>query len=125
MTTYEMTTLGNGTRIRDDHNTAGNVLTSVNANVTVRGDQVFVATEELRNANGVYQYVGDKWLRITYNGVTGWMAYSHRGEPICKDWKEIGGEAPPPPEPSDPVFPDFYDLVDPQGNKQRYVKSDS
>jgi hypothetical protein len=115
-----MTTLFTGTRIRTEPNTAGSVLVSVSANVTVQGTELFTAPVELRNASGVYQRVGDKWLKISYNGVMGWMAYIHMGEAICKDFKETVTEPPVEPPPS-VQFPQSFTLIDPSGAKAEYV----
>lgn len=101
---YRMTTLESGTRIRDTHNTAGKVLTSVWANVTVEGTEKFVASAALSNSGGVYQAVGDIWLRVTYNGVTGWMAYTHMGKPICKDFQDLTITPEPPPDPATETY---------------------
>ena len=117
MTTYEMTTIDNGTRIRDLPNTGGKELTRVNANVKVTGSELFTAPAQLVNADGVvYQYVGDKWLKITYNGVTGWMAYIHKGTPICNNFKEV--TTTPPPPVGEPVVPLSFILTDPATGKQ-------
>jgi len=91
---YQMTTISDGTRVRDQHNTAGNVLTSVPANTVVTGNELFIATVQISNSNGVYQFVGDQWLKVTVNGQTGWMAYIHKGQPICRDFQEITEPAP-------------------------------
>lgn len=88
MTTYSMKTIYANTKIRDAHNTTGNVLTSVNANVTVTGNELFTATMQLSNSGGVYQQPGDKWVKVTYNGYTGWMAFVHMGGFICNNFIE-------------------------------------
>lgn len=93
---YRMTTIYNGTKIREDHNINSNTLAYVNANVQVEGTELFTAPVQLSSvALGVYQNVNDKWLKISYNGVTGWMAYLHKGGAICKDFKEVVDEVPP------------------------------
>ncbi len=120
MTVYQMTTIDNGTRIRELPNTGGKELTRVNANVTVMGSESFTATKSLSNSEGVYQYVGDHWLKVTYNGVTGWMAHIHKGQPICNNFKEVGTT--PPVDPA-PVFPEYFILTDPEGKTQRYNKA--
>ena len=97
MTNYEMTTISSGTRIRKEHNTFSTSIGSVGANVTVTGDELWTAP-----ADGVEVKAGDKWLRLTSPQV-GWMAYTHKGVPICKDFKEIG--TPPPPPVPDLVSP--------------------
>ncbi len=89
MTSYQMTTLSNGTRIRSDHTTFAPQITTVAANVTVRGDEKWVAPANFEEVKA-----GDIWIRVTYGMFTGWMAYIHKGVPICKDLQEI---APPTP----------------------------
>lgn len=111
---YQMTTIYNGTRIRDDHNTYGNVLASVNANITVTGTEVWVATSD-----GAEVRVNDKWLRVTYNGVAGWMAYVHKGYPICKNLVEIS-DAPV----LNKDFPEYFTLESPTGERKRYNRVD-
>ena len=96
MTNYEMTTISSGTRVRKDHNTFAEVLGSVGTNVTVTGDELWTAP-----ADGVEVKAGDKWLHLT-SSQAGWMAYTHKGVPICKDLKEIG--TPPPPVPTPTTF---------------------
>lgn len=113
---FEMITISNDTRIRNDHNTLGSVLLKVPANAKVTGTNLFTAPASLSNAGGVYQKTGDKWLEVEYNGVKGWMAYIHLGSPICKDFKEI---IPTDPQPN-PTFPESFTLTDPQGNKAEY-----
>ncbi len=84
MTAYSMTTIDpNGTRIRQDHNTFASILTKVNANVTVTGTEKWTAP-----ADGVEVKANDVWVKVTYNGVTGWMAYIHKGQSICKNLVE-------------------------------------
>ena len=114
MTTYEMKTVEpKGTRIRQDHNTFAAVLTTVNANVTVTGTEKWTAP-----ADGVEVKAGDIWVKVSYNGVTGWMAYIHKGQPICKNLVE----ATPPPSTS-PIFPEYFILTDPEGRTQRFNKA--
>lgn len=112
MTTYRMTTLYNGTRIRTDHTTFADVLTSVNANVTVTGDDLWTAP-----ADGNEVKSGDKWVHVSYNGVTGWMAYIHKGQAICKDLTIVTNPVPDP----TPTFPESFELVDKNGNRAEYV----
>ena len=122
MTTYQMTTVDNGTRVRDQSNTLGNILTQVNANVVVTGTEVFIAPRELRKADGtLYQMVGDKWLKISYNGYTGWMAFTHLGRPVCKNWVEITDTPPTDPPPS-VGFPQSYILTNDDPTHPEYGK---
>lgn len=123
MTKYQMTPIDNGTRIRDQPNTGGDVLTSVNADVVVTGTKLFVATVELRKPDGLlYQMIDDKWVEVTYNGLTGWMAYIHMGKPICDNFKVLDDEPIPDPDPVS-VFPNSFTLInDETGESQKYVK---
>lgn len=91
---FQMTTLSSGTRIREDHNTFANVMTSVGAGVTVEGTEKWIAP-----ADGNAVKKGDTWLLVTYQGYTGWMAYTYMGIAICKNLVEI--TLPPPPPPTD------------------------
>lgn len=121
MTKYSMTPISNNTRIRENPNTASAVLVhDVPANEVVIGDELFTATQQLSNTHyGVYQNVGDKWLKVTRNGVVGWMAYIHKGVAICDNFKVISDT----PEPTPPVqmFPNSFVLTDPSGAKAEYV----
>ena len=88
---FEMTTISSGTRIRTDHNTFAALVTSVGAGVVVRGDEVWTALSD-----GSEVKAGDKWLHVTEAGRVGWMAYIHKGNPICRDLIEIGTPPNPP-----------------------------
>jgi exopolysaccharide biosynthesis protein len=105
---YDATALGDGTRIRLDHNTAANYVNSYPRNTVFSGDEIFTATVQLSNANGVYQKVGDKWLRVELvNGqppkdssgvvltVPVWVALIHMGSAYCT--VVDNGTTPPPP----------------------------
>lgn len=105
---YKMTTINSGTRVRQDHNVYASVLTSVNANVTVQGDELWTAP-----ADGNEVKKGDEWVKVTVNGVTGWMAHIHKGVAICRDFVVIDTT-------TEPTFPDYFILTDPQGRSQRY-----
>lgn len=107
-----MTTINSGTRVRQDHNVYASVLTSVNANVTVQGDELWTAP-----VDGNEVKAGDRWLKVTVNGVTGWMAHIHKGVAICRDFVVI--TTTPPTEPTS-TFPEYFILTDPQGKTQRY-----
>ena len=116
MTKYSMTPLNSGTRIRTDHSTFGSVITSVARGQLVVGDELWEAT-----ADGTEVKKGDKWLHVTsVDGVNltdmGWMAYIHKGVPVCNNFKEISDPTPPP-----PVFPESFTLTDPSGAKAEYV----
>lgn len=114
---YRMTTISNGTRIRTEPNTAGSVLAEVPANVQVTGTELFTAPTQLVNASGTYRYMGDKWLKVSYNGVTGWMAYIHKGVKICTNFAEVVETEPPVSQ-----IPDSLDLVI-DGESIRYVRA--
>jgi hypothetical protein len=107
-----MTTIYSGTKIRQDHNTSAAILTSVNANVTVSGSEKWTAP-----ADGYEVKAGDVWVKVSYNGVTGWMAYIHKGQAICKNLVETN------PPVIIPTFPEYFILTDPAGNTQRFNKA--
>lgn len=113
MTVYNMTTISSNTRIRQDHNTSAAILTSVNANVTVTGTEKWTALTD-----GYEVKAGDIWVKVTYNNVTGWMAYIHKGQPICKNLVEAT-----PPSSTSPIFPEYFILTDPEGRTQRFNKA--
>ncbi len=117
MTSYSMTPINNGTRMRTDHNVFASVITSYNRGQLVVGDEIWEAP-----ADGSEVKKGDKWLHVTsVDGVNvterGWMAYIHKGVPVSNNFTEI--EAPPPPP--TPVFPESFVLTDPSGAKAEYV----
>lgn len=99
---YQMTTISTGTRIRPDHNTAGAAVGTIpNANTVIQGDELFTAPADLYNGTLKYQARGDQWLKTTYNNVTGWVALTHMGSPICKNFVDNGATEPPPPPAGD------------------------
>lgn len=119
MTTYSMTPINSGTRLRTDHNTFATVIASYNSGALILGDELWEAP-----ADGLEVRKGDKWLHVvSVNGVklfeTGWMAYVHKGLPICNNFKTIVDVPPPAPSPV-PMFPESFTLTDPQGNKAEY-----
>lgn len=93
VTQYQMTTISSGTRIRSDHTTYAQVLTSVPSNVVMSGSELWTASSD-----GNEVKAGDKWLKVSYNGASGWMAYIHKGVPICSNLLEVGAEPPQPDE---------------------------
>ena len=112
MTQYSMTPINSGTRMRKDHSTFAAVVTSFARGQVVVGDEIWEAP-----ADGSEVKKGDKWLHVTsVDGVNvterGWMAYIHKGTPICDNFTEI--VEPPPPT---PVFPESFTLTDPSGAK--------
>lgn len=117
MTQYSMTPISSGTRLRADHNTFSAVITSYNRGQLIVGDEIWEAP-----ADGSEVRKGDIWLHVTsVDGVNlterGWMAYIHKGVPICDNFKVIEDPTPPPA----PVFPESFTLVDPSGAKAEYV----
>jgi len=77
-----ITPIWNGTRLRTDHTTFANVVTSYNAGTQVSGEALWTA-----NKDGNQVKAGDQWLRVTSVGgvsVSGWIAITHLGKPICK-----------------------------------------
>lgn len=116
MTQYSMTPISSGTRMRTDHNVFGSVITSYGRGQLVVGDEIWEAP-----ADGSEVKKGDKWLKVTsVDGVnvaeSGWMAYIHKGIPICENFKEIEDPSPNP----TPIFPDSFTLTDPSGAKAEY-----
>jgi len=114
-----MTTISS-TRIRNEHNTFALVLHTVLGNAAVKGTLLWTAP-----ADGAEVKAGDKWVFITHVGGVelaaakkGWMAYIHKGVPICKNF--IDDSIPPPPPPPVPVFPDSFTLTAPDGSKAEY-----
>lgn len=89
---YTMTPLKDGTRVRTDHNVFAQVVRSESAGTLVRGYEVWEAP-----ADGNEVKRGDKWLRV----VDGWMAYIHKGVPICNNF--VTPEAPVEPVPPQDV----------------------
>lgn len=117
MTVYTMTTIDPGTRIRKDHTTFAAELARVpNAKTLVTGSELWVAP-----ADGNEVKAGDKWVRVTYNNVTGWMAVVHKGVPICDHFGELTVN-PPPPAPIY-VIPDSFVLVAPDGTRTEFKKA--
>jgi len=129
MTTYSMTPINNGTRLRKDHNvfalvidvdtSAANVQ-SFNAGDVLTGDDLWEAP-----ADGAEVKRLDKWVHVTHrNGVrlpeSGWTALVHKGVPVCNNFKVV--ETTPPP--IDPVvqFPQSYILTDNDPKSPKYGK---
>lgn len=108
-----MKTIYPNTKIRQDHNTSQNILTSVNQNVTLTGSEIWTAP-----ADGVEVKKGDIWMKVTYNGVTGWMAHIHKGQFICNNFENI----PDPVDPPASEIPTYFDLTTPDGKTTRYIR---
>lgn len=90
MTEYTMNVINDGTRIRTNHDVFASVVTSVKRGVTVRGTEVWTAP-----ADGAEVFKGDKWMKMS----NGWMAYIHKGKPVCDNFQEVGVIVTPPPPP--------------------------
>ena len=117
MAQYSMTPISNGTRLRTDHNTFASTITSYNRGQLIVGDEVWEAL-----ADGPEVRRGDKWLHVTsVDGVNivdrGWMAYIHKGVPICNNFQQLPD---PDPDPT-PIFPESFILTDPSGARAEYV----
>lgn len=113
-----MTPISNGTRLRKDHNTFSAVITSYDPPAFIQGSELWIAP-----ADGNEVKANDKWLKVTHvNGEAvsaGWMAYIHKGVPICKNLMEQP-QPPQPPPPEPPKFPLSFTLVYPSGAKAEY-----
>lgn len=100
MSRYEAIALGDGTRLRPDHNTTGAYLSSWNKGTKFHGDDLFIASVDLKNDAGtVIQKTGDTWLQVTdVSGISksGWVAISNMGVSICS----LTDSNPPAPVPS-------------------------
>lgn len=101
---YQMTTISSGTNIRPNPNTNNTAVGSVPyAQTVLQGDDLFTAPADLFK-NGIrYQMAGDQWLKVTYNNITGWVALTHMGKPICKNFVDNGAVEPPPSSGDQPV----------------------
>lgn len=120
MPRYSMTPLGNGTRLRTDHNTFASTITSYNRGQLIVGDEVWEAP-----ADGTEVKRGDKWLHvISVDGVNlvdrGWMAYIHKGVAYCNNFQQLP-DPEPDPDPTKPMFPESFILTDPSGARAEYV----
>ena len=115
MTTYSMTPIDNGTRMRRDHNVFASNILSYNRGQVVICDEIWEAP-----ADGSVAKKGDKWGKVvSVDGVDvaerGWMAIIHKGVPNCNNFKEVGIVTPPPPPVT--TFPQSYILTDPATGK--------
>ena len=128
MTTYSMTPIQNGTRLRTDHNVFAAVIDvdpiaaniqSFNSGDVLVGDDLWEAP-----ADGSEVKKGDKWVHVTHrNGVAlktvGWTAYIHKALPVCNNFKEVT-VTPPPVDPAPVVlFPQsaVWEYVEPSTGK--------
>jgi len=101
-------TAGSGLNVRSAPEASADVITSKLPYLTK------VTGEEVTNS------IGELWLKLaTVNGqVVGYVGYSSR--------LYIRVDRILPDEPTEPpaeTFPDWFDLTDPQGNKQRYNRA--
>jgi GH25 family lysozyme M1 (1,4-beta-N-acetylmuramidase) len=81
---FSMKTISADTRLRPEPNTNQAYIGLIPANVPLSSDELFIAPVDVAP-----QLKGDMWLKTTYNGQTGWVAYLHAGQFICKDFKII------------------------------------
>jgi hypothetical protein len=122
MTLYRMTPIKNGTRMRTDHNTYADVITSFNAGQILEGEEFWQAA-----ADGNEVKKGDLWLKVNkVDGQpihpSGWTAFSHKGIPISKNWQEIGSSEP---EPGGvPVIPEWFILTSPDGTQTKFIREE-
>ena len=116
MTTYSMTPIKSGTRMRAGHDVFATVIIGdFNPADTLLGDEVWTAL-----ADGLEVKKNDTWLHVTHrNGVEltekGWSAIIHKSVPICNNFKEVGIVTSPPPPVT--TFPQSYILTDPATGK--------
>lgn len=108
---YQATVINSGTRLRKDHSTFAEVVTSFAANTRLSGTQLWVAP-----ADGNEVKAGDKWIYVTHaNGgavaVQGWTAVIHKGIAYCRDLVE------PSDPPTEPVPAEFSVTVKATGYK--------
>lgn len=107
MTQYSITPIMSGTRMRSDHTVFANVLKAdLKPTDLIVGDEIWIAP-----ADGVEVKKGDSWLKVlSVNGAAvpqrGWTAITHKGLPICNNFKEITSPPPADPEPT-PVYQDI------------------
>lgn len=71
-------------RLRSGHDTASDNITSFGTGEIVTADSTWTAPEELRNAGGIYQQIGDTWAHVTADvggrPINGWVAITHMGQ---------------------------------------------
>lgn len=119
MTSYTMTPINNGTRMRVNHNVFAEVILSYNRGQLILGNERWEAP-----ADGAEVKKGDVWIKVvSVDGKNvaeaGWVAYIHKGVPVCNNFKEVAD--PVTPDPTTPVFPESFVLTDPSGAKAEYV----
>lgn len=101
MTKYTATAIGDGTRLRPDHNTNNTYIGSYSKGTNFHGEQLFVADKNLFSGLNQYQAIGDKWLLVTdINGTpkSGWVSVINMGQAICT--LVDNSVEPPPPDPT-------------------------
>jgi hypothetical protein len=65
-----------------------------------------------------YEYSnGDKWAKVTYQNVTGWIAVIHLGVV----YGTLTETQPPTEPPTAPAFPQSFTLTNPDGNSAEYA----
>lgn len=91
--------ISNGTRMRSDHNTFANVITSFNSGVNLSGEEIWTAP-----ADGSEVKEGDQWLLVTHVDGTilttpGWTAIIHKGQTISNRLADTDPDPDPTPDP--------------------------
>jgi len=79
------------TRIRADHNTAGEIKDYADTSEVITGTEVFTAPVDFTYNGTVIQFKGDRWLKVEYVNDTpasGWIAITHKGLQICREIPE-------------------------------------
>lgn len=71
---YNAVSSTNDMSLRTDHDVLTAKLITIPRGTVVYGDEVWVAT-----INETYHRAGDKWMKTTYGGKTGWVAIIHLG----------------------------------------------
>jgi len=105
-------TYTSGMNTRPDHNVLNAANGTVAYNVPTECTEIWTAP-----ADGSYVKAGDKWARLN-SGIIKWVAIVHLGK-VYGTIEEVGTT--PPPVPTDPEFPEWFDLTNPQGVTKRYV----
>ena len=113
---YKVTIVwANGASVKQNPNTGGAALYVYPAGATFEASEIIRDNTDPNNADKL-------WARISggvYDGKFVAVRYpSSSGNPVRATWEEIQEEEPT------PTFPDFFDLVDPQGKSQRYYKAE-
>lgn len=109
---YTATVINSGTRLREDHNTFADVLTSFASGAVVTGE-LWTAP-----ADGNQVKAGDKWI---HHGA-GWVAVVHKGVAYCSGLKEVSAAPVDNSPPAIYVIPDSFVLEAPDGTRTEFKK---